>query len=87
MMTFIKLAIVILEAIANNTTINHTTVVDVQTHGLCDDVVAIDDGTDVWEFYGTGYHKGDDVMVVRIGDCVVIRTVRLRQTLIHTLAV
>ena len=71
MMTFIKLAIITLGAFANNTTIDHATVVDVQTHCLCDDVVAVDDGTDVWEFYGTGYHKGDDVVVVRIGDYVV----------------
>ena len=47
MMTFIKLAIVILEAITNNTTIDYATVVKVQTHCLCDDVVAVDDGTDV----------------------------------------
>ena len=71
MMKHIKLAIVTLGALANNTTIDHATVVDVQTHCVCDDVVAVDDGTDVWEFYGTGYHKGDDVVVVRIGDCVV----------------
>ena len=71
MMTFIKLAIVTLGVLANNTTIDHATVVDVQTHCVYDDVVAVDDGTDVWEFYGTGYHKGDDVVVVRIGDCVV----------------
>lgn len=71
MMTLIKLAIVTLGALANNTTIDHATVVDVQTHCLCDDVVAVDDGTDVWKFYGTGYHNGDDVVVVRIDDCVV----------------
>ena len=71
MMTLIKLAIITLGAFANNTTIDHATVVDVQTHCLCDDVVAVDDGIDVWEFYGTDYHKGDDVVVVRIGDCVV----------------
>ena len=71
MMTLIKLAIVTLGAFANNTTIDHATVVDVQTHCMYDDVVAVDDGTDVWEFYGTGYHKGDDVVVVRIGNCVV----------------
>lgn len=71
MMTLIKLAIVTLGALANNTTIDRATVVDVQTHCLCDDVVAVDDGTDMWEFYGTGYHNGDDVIVVRIGDCVV----------------
>ena len=71
MMTLIKLAIVTLGAFANNTTIDHATVVDVQTHCLYDDVVAVDDGTDVWEFYGTDYHNGDDVVVVRIGDCVV----------------
>ena len=71
MMTLIKLAIITLGALANNTTIDHATVVDVQTHCLYDDVVAVDDGTDVWEFYGTVYHKGDDVVVVRIGDCVV----------------
>lgn len=71
MMTLIKLAIVTLSALANNTTIDHATVVDVQTHCLYDDVVAVDDGTDVWEFYGTGYHNGDDVVVVRIGGCVV----------------
>ena len=82
MMTLIKLAIVTFGALANNTTIDHATVVDVQTHCVCDDVVAIDDGTDVWEFYGTDYHKGDDVVVV----CSVY-TVRLRQTLIHTLTV
>lgn len=63
MMTLIKLAIVTLGVLANNTTIDHATVVDVQTHCMCDDVVAVDDGT--------GYHKGDDVVVVRIGDCVV----------------
>ena len=71
MMTFIKLAIVILEAITNNTTIDYATVVKVQTHCLCDDVVAVDDGTDVQEFYDTDYHNGDDVVIVRIGDCVV----------------
>ena len=71
MMTLIKLAIVTLGAFANNTTIDHATVVDVQTHCLYDDVVAIDDGADVWEFYGTDYYKGDDVVVVRIGDYVV----------------
>ena len=71
MMTLIKLAIVTLGALANNTTIDHATVVDVQTHCVWEDVVAVDDGTDVWEFYGTGYHKGDDVVVVRISDCVV----------------
>ena len=71
MMTFIKLAIVTLGVLANNTTIDHATVVDVQTHCVYDDVVAVDDGTDVWEFYGTGYHKGNDVVVIRIGDCVV----------------
>lgn len=71
MMTLIKLAIVTLGVLANNTTIDHATVVDVQTHCVCDDVVAVGDGTDVWEFYGTGYHKGNDVVVVRIGDCVV----------------
>lgn len=71
MMTLIKLAIVTLGAFANNTTIDNATVVDVQTHCVCDDVVAVDDGTDVWEFYGTDYHKGDDVVVVRIGDYVV----------------
>ena len=71
MMTFIKLAIVTLGVLANNTTIDHATVVDVQTHCVCDDVVAVDDGIDVWEFYGTDYHKGDDVVVVRIGDYVV----------------
>ena len=71
MMTLIKLAIITLGALANNTTIDHATIVDVQTHYLCDDVVTVDDGTDVWEFYGTDYHKGDDVVVVRIGDCVV----------------
>ena len=71
MMTLIKLAIVTLGALANNTTIDHATVIDVQIHCVCDDVVAVDDGTDVLEFYGTGYHKGDDVVVVRIGDCVV----------------
>ena len=47
MMTFIKLAIVTLGVLANNTTIDHATVVDVQTHCACDDVVAVDDGTDV----------------------------------------
>ena len=46
-MTLIKLAIVTLEAITNNTTVNHATIVDVQTHCLCDDVVAIDDNTEV----------------------------------------
>lgn len=71
MMTLIKLAIVTLGALANNTTIDHATVVEVQTHCLCDDVVTVDDGTDVQEFYGTGYHNGDDVVVVRIGYCVV----------------
>ena len=71
MMTLIKLAIVTLGVLANNTTIDHATVVDVQTHCVYDDVVAVDDGTDVWEFYGTGYHKGNDVVVIRIGDCVV----------------
>ena len=71
MMTFIKLAIVTLGVLANNTTIDHATVVDVQTHCACDDVVAVDDGTDVWEFYDTDYHKGDDVVVVRVGNCVV----------------
>ena len=71
MMTLIKLVIVTLGALANNTTVDHAAVVDVQTHCLCDDVVTVDDDTDVWEFYGTGYHKGDDVVVVRIGDCVV----------------
>ena len=71
MMALIKLAIITLGAFANNATINHATVVDVQTHYLYDDVVAVDDGTDAWEFYGTDYHKGDDVVVVRIGDCVV----------------
>ena len=71
MITFIKLAIITLGILANNTTIDHATVIDVQAHCLCDDVVAVDDGTDVWEFYGTGYHKGDDIVVVRIGDCVV----------------
>ena len=71
MMTLIKLAIITLGAFANNATIDHATVVDVQTHCLCDDVVAVDDDTDVWEFYGTGYYKGDDVVVVRIGDCIV----------------
>ena len=71
MMTLIKLAIITLGAFANNTTIDHATVVDIQTHCVCDDVVAVDDGIDVWEFYGTGYHKGDDVVVVRVGDCVV----------------
>ena len=54
MMTLIKLAIVILGALVNNTTVDHATVVEVQTHCLCNDVVAVDDGTDVWEFYGTG---------------------------------
>ena len=48
MMTLIKLAIVTLGVLANNTTIDHATVVDVHTHCACDDVV-----------------------VVRIGDCVV----------------
>ena len=71
MTTLLKLAIVILEAITNNTTIDHATVVDVQTHCVYDDVVAVDDGGDGWEFYGTGYHKGDDVVVVRINNCVV----------------
>ena len=71
MMTLIKLAIITLGTFANNTTIDHATVVDVQTHCVCDDVVAVDDGIDVWEFYGTDYHKGDDVVVVRIGDWVV----------------
>lgn len=71
MMTLIKLAIATLGALANNTTIDHATVVNVQTHCLYDDVVAVDDGTDVWEFYGTGYHNDDDIVVVRIGDCVV----------------
>ena len=71
MMTLIKLAIVILGALVNNTTVDHATVVEVQTYCLCDDVVAVDDGTDVWEFYGTGYHNGDDVVVVRIGNCLV----------------
>ena len=47
MIALLKLAIVILEAITNNTTIDHATVVKVQTHCLCDDVVAVDDGTDV----------------------------------------
>lgn len=70
MMILIKLAIVTLGAIVNNTTIDHATVVEVQTHCLCDDVVAVDDGIDVWESYGTDYHKGDDVVVVRIGNCV-----------------
>ena len=69
-MTLIKLAIVTLKAITNNTTVNHATVVDVQTHCLCDDV-AIDDNTEVCQLYCTCYHKGDDVIVVRIGDCVV----------------
>lgn len=71
MMTFIKLAIITLGALANNTTVDHATVVEVQTHCVRDDVVAVDDGTDVWEFYGTGYHEGDDVIVVRVGNCVV----------------
>ena len=47
MMTLIKLAIVTLRVFTNNTTIDYVTVVDVQTHCECDDVVAIDDGTDV----------------------------------------
>ena len=71
MMTLIKLAIIILEAITNNTTIDYATVIKVQTHCLCDDVVAIDDNTEVFQLYCTGYHKGDDVIVVRISDCVV----------------
>ena len=47
MMTLIKLAIITLGALANNTTIDHATVVDVQTHCTCDDAVAIDEGTEV----------------------------------------
>lgn len=47
MMILIKLTIVTLCTLANNTTVDHATVVEVQTHCLCDDVVAIDDGTDV----------------------------------------
>ena len=47
MMTFIKLAIVTFGALANNTTIDHATVVNVQTHCLCDDVVAVDDNTEM----------------------------------------
>ena len=35
MMTLIKLAIITLGALANNTTVDHTTVVDVQTHYCC----------------------------------------------------
>ena len=71
MMTLIKLAIITLGVFANNTTVDHATVVDVQTHCVSDDIVAVDDGTDVWEFYGIGYHKDDNVVIVRIGDCVV----------------
>ena len=47
MITLIKLAIITLGALANNTTLDQATVVNVQTHCLCDDVVAVDDNTEM----------------------------------------
>lgn len=58
MMTLIKLAIITLGALANNTTIDYATIVDVHTHCLCNDVVSVDDGTDVWKFYDTDLSQG-----------------------------
>lgn len=67
----IKIMLFAMGVLANVTTVDKTTVVDVEACCEAVDVVAVDDGADVWEFYGTDYHEGDDVVIVRIGDCVV----------------